>query len=82
MTVPDEALIALKMDLDHLRAEMQIAAAMKLYEMGRISSGAAARLAGIPKPVFLSKLHEYQIPSFRLTKEELLEDWNNARGHN
>ena len=48
-----------------------MAAAMKLYELERLSSGAAARLAGVPRVVFLSKLAEYEIDTFRQTEEEL-----------
>ena len=42
--------------------------------MGRLSAGAAADLAGIPKPVFLSRLAHYGIPTFRMSPEELAED--------
>lgn len=51
---------------------------MKLYELGKLSSGAAAELAGVPKPVFLSKLGDYGIATFRLSAEELAEDLANA----
>jgi len=39
--------------------------------MGRLSSGAAAPLAGIPRTLFLSKLADYGIDAFDLTEEEL-----------
>ncbi|HRW83174.1 MAG TPA: UPF0175 family protein [Methanothrix sp.] len=39
--------------------------------MGRLSSGAAAMLAGIPRTPFLSKLADYGIDTFDLTEEEL-----------
>jgi hypothetical protein len=39
--------------------------------MGRLSSGAAARLAGVPRVVFLSRLAEYDVDTFRLTEEQL-----------
>ena len=39
---------------------------MKTYEMGRLSSGAAARLAGIPRVVFFAHLADYGIDTFRL----------------
>ena len=48
-----------------------MAAAVKLYELGQFSSGAAARLAGIPRVVFLTRLAEYGVDSFRLTEDEL-----------
>ena len=46
-------------------------AAVKLYELGRLSSGAAAELAGLPKPLFLAKLADYGVCTFDLKKEEL-----------
>jgi len=52
--------------------------AVKLYELGRLSSGAAANLAGIPRSVFLSKLGDYGVDTFRLTEAELAEDFANA----
>jgi len=44
----------------------------------RRASGAAARLAGIPKPLFLTKLSDYGVPNFRMTEEELRRDLENA----
>jgi predicted HTH domain antitoxin len=58
--------------------ELKLAAAVKLYELGKLSSGAAAELAGIPKPLFLSKLADYGVLTFRLSEEELGRDLQNA----
>ena len=44
---------------------------MKLYELGRLSSGAAAELAGIPRVLFLTKLADYRVDTFRLTRQVL-----------
>jgi predicted HTH domain antitoxin len=74
LTLPDETLAALKLGPDSLGPEIRLAAAMKLYELGRLSSGAAADLAGVPKPVFLSKLADYGIDTFKLSEEELVRD--------
>jgi len=49
LTVPDEILVALKEDSKTVGAELRLVAAVKLYELGRLSSGAAATLAGIPR---------------------------------
>jgi predicted HTH domain antitoxin len=54
-----------------LAAELRRAAAVKLFELGRISCGAAARLAGVPQAVLLSRLAESGVDIFKLTEEEL-----------
>ena len=72
--LPDDALRALKVPVADAAQELRLAAAIKLYELGRLSSGAAAQVAGIPRTVFLSKLADYDVPAFRLTEEELRQD--------
>jgi predicted HTH domain antitoxin len=55
-----------------------MAAAVKLLEMGRLSSGAAAQLAGVPRTVFLSRLADYGVATFRLSGEEVATDADHA----
>jgi predicted HTH domain antitoxin len=74
LSIPDETLVALKVNPEQLGGEIRLAAAVKLYEVGRISAGAAANLAGIPKTLFLTKLADYGVDSFKLTEQELLQE--------
>ncbi len=78
LSIPDETLVALKLSPEGLADELRLAAAVKLYELGRLSSGAASTLAGIPRVLFLTKLADYGVPTFRLTEAELAEDVKRA----
>jgi predicted HTH domain antitoxin len=61
----------MKMSSDEPRKELRLAAAVKLFELGKLSSGAAARLAGIPRTLFLAWLANCGVDTFRLTESEL-----------
>jgi len=75
LRISEESLLALKWFSEAQAAQaLRLAAAVKLFELGQLSSGAAAKLADISKVVFLSKLADYGIDTFTLTKEELEEE--------
>jgi predicted HTH domain antitoxin len=69
--IPDEILLALKASRQEAVEAVRMAAATKLLELGKLSSGAAARLAGVPRAVFLTRLADYEVDTFRLTEEDL-----------
>ncbi len=78
LEIPDRSLEALSESPEAAGKELRLAAAMKLYEIGRLTSGGAAELAGIARVEFLARLGDYGIPTFRLTEEELREDLERA----
>jgi predicted HTH domain antitoxin len=74
LDVPNETLLALRTTPETVGVRLLLAAAVKLYEIGELSSGAAASLAGVPRVAFLSRLADYDVDTFRLTEEELLRE--------
>ncbi|MFZ3091548.1 MAG: UPF0175 family protein [Nitrospirota bacterium] len=58
---PEELLVSLKETKEELASELKIAASVKLYELGRISSGKAAKLAGMDRISFLKILGKYKV---------------------
>jgi predicted HTH domain antitoxin len=72
--VPEKVLLAEKTDEVGFSRELPILAAVKLYELGRLSSGRAAELAGMTRVEFLLSLNRYRV--FPLASE--LEDLEGA----
>jgi predicted HTH domain antitoxin len=75
LNIPDKVLLATKSNEATFGREVSMLAAVKLYELGRLSSGRAAELAGMPRVEFLLALQRYKV--FPLAAE--LDDLE--RGH-
>ena len=69
--IPEDSLQALRLTPEKAGAEIRLVAAMKLYELGKLSSGAAAHMAGIPRVAFLQRLTDYAVPAFNHPPEDL-----------
>ncbi len=74
--LPEKVLLAEKTDAATFVHEMRVLAAVKLYEMGRLSSGRAAELADMPRVDFLLSLGRYKVCPF----ESELTDLESDRG--
>jgi predicted HTH domain antitoxin len=61
-----------------LEGEVRLASALKLFELGRISSGLAARLAGMARVEFLLLCGQYGVSVFQQTEKELASDLDAA----
>lgn len=59
--IPESIFLAEKTDEVAFARELRVLAAVKLYEMGRMSSGRAAELAGMPRVEFLVNLGRYKV---------------------
>ena len=78
LEVPEEVLLSLKETPETMTREIGFLAAVKLYELGKLSSGRAAQLAGVTRLEFLNSLGRYQVSPFSLTEEQLAHDIENA----
>lgn len=77
--LPRELAWHLQMQDQAFEQEFKHLALVKLYEMGRISSGLAARTLGISRVAFLDLLAHYQVSIFNDTDDaQLQEDLRNA----
>ncbi len=68
---PTELPLLLKLSRAEFEAEVRFLAAAKLYELGRISSGKAARMADVQRAEFLTRLGEYGIPAVNFSGDEV-----------
>lgn len=76
--IPETAPVALGLSPERLGPELLLAAAIQWFASGKLSSGAAAALAGISKPEFMLRLKDFGEPAFRQSAEQLREEWANA----
>ena len=59
--IPESVLLAEKTDEQAFAREISMLVAVKLYELGRLSSGQAAELAGMSRVEFLLELGRYKV---------------------
>lgn len=75
---PGNLAVSLKMDDKEFSSEIKKAAMLKLYELGKISSGMAAKVLGISRLDFLDMLFKYNISTLSSDVNEIKKDFENA----
>ncbi len=78
ISYPEKLPDALQLTHKQFEKDAKMAMAVKLFEMGKLSSGIAAKLAGVDRVYFLLNLHNYGVNMIDLETEELESDLKNA----
>lgn len=79
ISYPESLAFSLKMQNHEFENEIKMISLIKLYEMGKISSGSAANLLNMSRVDFIESLHKYNVSYFYYGLENELEtDLKNA----
>lgn len=76
---PPEILWALEQEPEEFQQEASLLLALKLFETGKLTSGLAAKLAGIPRIAFLFLLSRHGLSPFGQDPGEIEQDLTHAR---
>lgn len=74
---------AVHMTKEELEHHIRLMAALKMFDLGKVSSGKAAEFAGMSRVEFLETCGRYHVSIFNYSSEELEEeltkDWETLR---
>ncbi len=78
---PESIPAVLNLSPEMFEQEARFALAAKLYEMGRLTSGQAARLAGVPRVTFLLDCRRYGVASVEWDQAEINAEFADMATH-
>ena len=74
---PDALESAVKVTKQEFEQLLRLMAALKLFELGKLSSGKAADLAGMSRPEFFEACGRYRVSVFNYQSEEVAREVQN-----
>jgi predicted HTH domain antitoxin len=74
LEIPTTTFAALGESPDEFVNEMRIAAAVKWYELGRLSQGKAAEVAGLSRSAFIEALSRFKVSPLQISTEEMAKE--------
>jgi len=77
--LPDSFIKEISFGFAKPERHVKLLLAVKLVEMGRISTGRAAQWLSISKPVFLQEMGRYGLSALPIDKETIKQDIMNVR---
>jgi predicted HTH domain antitoxin len=78
ITYTEELLVSLKETPSQFEKQAKILLAVKLYELGKVTTGNAAKIAGLSRIEFLFTLAQFSVSPMGIEPDELEGDWKNA----
>jgi len=69
--LPENLELAVGLSRDELIDQVKLMAALKMFELGKISSGKAAELAGLSRVDFFSACARYRVSAFNYPADRL-----------
>lgn len=78
LQMPESVFATLQQAPDEFAQELRVAAAVKWYQLGRVSQGRAAEIAGLSRAAFIDALARYRVSPLQYTAEELAEELRDA----
>jgi predicted HTH domain antitoxin len=76
--LPETAFAALRKAPADFANEMRLAAAVKWYELGELSQGKAAEVAGLTRADFIAALARFKVSAWQYAAEELQAELSGA----